>query len=61
MRDVKPEVLQAGANGLGRSHLGALAGGDLDVLHIFLGLDVNDGGLPINHGIQNIICTHPPY
>lgn len=52
MRVQIPEVLEAGADGLGGSHLGALAGRGLDVLHVLLGLDVNDGGLAINHGIQ---------
>lgn len=55
MRAEVPEVLEASADWLRGGHLRALAGGRLDVLHVLLGLDLDDGGFPVDHRIQNII------
>lgn len=53
-----PEILEASADWLGRSHLGTLSCWGLNVLHVFFCFDVYHGGLPIDHGIQKYYKQH---
>ena len=46
-----PEILESVADGVGGSHLGALLGWRLDVLHVFFRLDLNDCRLPVDHSL----------